>query len=85
MACGTPVITSNNSSLPEVVERAGLLVDPEDENALGEYMTMLANDPKQRAALQNMGLNRARELSWKRCAEVTLAAYERAVRERAGR
>ena len=82
MACGTPVITSNTSSLPEVAGRAALLVDPENEELLGENMVRLAGDAKQRAALHNMGLNRARELSWERTAEATLAAYDRALSKR---
>lgn len=79
MACGTPVITSSTSSLPEVVDTAALLVDPLDVHTLAELMTRIAKDSKLRAALRNKGLNRARELSWRRTAELTMAAYQRAL------
>lgn len=79
MACGTPVITSSTSSLPEVVDTAALLADPLDVHALSGLMIRIAKDSKLRAALRNKGLNRARELSWRRTADLTMAAYQRAL------
>ena len=75
MQCGVPVITSNVSSLPEVVGDAGLLVEPEDLNGLAAAMLSLHNDASRRAELVARGLARAREFSWERFIGETLAAY----------
>lgn len=75
MACGTPVLTSNVSSLPEVVGNAALLVDPTDERAIADGLAALLLDPNRCARLSEAGLRRARLFSWKRCARETLAAY----------
>ena len=74
MACGTPVVASNVSSLPEVVGDAGLLVDPTDEDALAGALERIAGDPALRARLRELGLARARLFSWERCAAETLEA-----------
>ncbi len=79
MACGTPVITSSTSSLPEVVGDAGLTVNPEDTGAIAHAMRTLVNDVALRARLRDAGLARAREFTWKRTAELTARAYERAL------
>ncbi len=75
MACGTPVITSNRSSLPEVAGDAALLVDPTQPEALAAAMTSLLQDGEQRQALCARGLVRAREFTWDAVAEKTLAVY----------
>lgn len=75
MACGTPVLTSNVSSLPEVVGDAALLVDPEDVSALAEGLTRLWGDDRLRDELRARGLARAREFSWDRTARLTLDVY----------
>jgi len=81
MACGTPVITSNKSSLPEVVGDAALLVDPLDVRALaGAIERVLANE-ELRAQLSERGLKRAKFFSWKKTAERTWEVY-RAVGDR---
>ncbi len=72
MACGTPVITSNVSSLPEVVGDAGLLIDPTDNAALAEAMAQVCSDEGLRMRLRERGLKRAGLFSWRRCAEETL-------------
>lgn len=72
MACGTPVIASNVSSLPEVVGEAGLLVDPHDTDALARAMTRVASDEGLRSELRRRGLARAKLFSWKKCAAETL-------------
>ncbi|MCS6889901.1 MAG: glycosyltransferase family 4 protein, partial [Chloroflexus sp.] len=76
MACGTPVITSNTSSLPEVVGDAGLMVSPSDTAALAEAIRRLLTDAELRAELRQRGLARARRFSWAETAAKTLAAYQ---------
>ncbi len=75
MACGCPVVTSNTSSLPEVVGDAGLMVDPECPEELAEAMGRVIEDTGLRSKLRERGLRRAAEFSWKRCATETLAIY----------
>ncbi len=79
MACGTPVITSNTSSLPEVVGDAALLVDPYDVEAIAEALARLLEDEELRQRLREAGLARARQFSWERTARETLAAYRLAL------
>jgi glycosyltransferase involved in cell wall biosynthesis len=79
MACGTPVVTSNRSSLPEVVGDAALTVDPYDAEAIGEAMLRLASDEKLHKDLRERGLSRAKEFTWKRTAELTCDAYRKAM------
>jgi glycosyltransferase involved in cell wall biosynthesis len=78
MACGTPVITSNVSALPEVAGDAALLVDPADVSALAESMERALTDQALRDDLRTRGLERARQFSWERAARETLAVYEKA-------
>jgi glycosyltransferase involved in cell wall biosynthesis len=80
LACGTPVITSNSSSLPEVVGDAALSVDPEDEEGLCEAMRHVLQDEKLRVELSAKGVQRARQFSWERTAATTLEAYQAAHR-----
>jgi glycosyltransferase involved in cell wall biosynthesis len=75
MACGTPVITSNTTALPEVVGDAGLTVAPTDADALCGEMLRVARDGRLRAELSERGLRRASEFSWARCAAETVKAY----------
>jgi glycosyltransferase involved in cell wall biosynthesis len=76
MACGAPVITSNSSSLPEVVGEAGLMVDPYDEEALSRAIQRVTEDGSLRAQLSGAGLRQAAKFSWDRAAKLTLAVYE---------
>ena len=78
MACGAPVITSNSTSLPEVIGEAGLMVDPTSVDALSEAMMMLLDDENLRLELRHKGITRASEFSWKRCADETVRAYQAA-------
>jgi glycosyltransferase involved in cell wall biosynthesis len=78
MACGTPVVVSATTSLPEVVGDAGLLVDPLQVGELAAAMHRVLTDRQLRAALRDKGLRRARLFSWDRTARLTLAAYEEA-------
>ena len=79
MACGTPVVASNASSLPEVVGRAGLLVDPNDAEALTAAMNRLLTDGDLHDALQVEGPKRAAAFSWQETARRTAAVYRRSV------
>ncbi|MCX7792487.1 MAG: glycosyltransferase family 4 protein [Chloroflexaceae bacterium] len=80
MACGTPVVASNTSSLPEVVGDAGLTVSPYDSAALAEAISRVLDDADLRQELRERGLRQARAFSWRVTAERTLAAYEAAAR-----
>jgi glycosyltransferase involved in cell wall biosynthesis len=75
MACGTPVVVSDASSLPEVVGDAGLLLDPNDSQPWAEALERLWRDAAYREDLASQGLRRARRFSWSRMARETIAAY----------
>jgi alpha-1,3-rhamnosyl/mannosyltransferase len=75
MACGVPVICANTSSLPEVVGDAGLLIDPRDEDAFTSAMRCMAEDSAARADLSGKAALRAREFTWGRCVDQTIAVY----------
>jgi glycosyltransferase involved in cell wall biosynthesis len=77
MACGTPVIVSDVSSLPEVVGDAGVRIDPRDEAGLAEAMVRVAQDSALRAALRGAGRERAREFTWEGAARELLVVYTR--------
>jgi glycosyltransferase involved in cell wall biosynthesis len=76
MASGTPVVACTASSIPEVVGDAAFLVDPDDSRAMGGAILSLMLQPDHAALLRDRGLARAREFSWQRTAEATLAVYE---------
>ena len=76
MACGTPVVTSSVSALPEVAGDAALLVDPKDVVALTEAMERALADEALRADLRARGIQRAREFSWEKAARETVQVYE---------
>ncbi len=76
MACGTPVITSQGSSLPEVVGEAGLMVSSEDTEALTQAMRKVLDDPAQREDLAKKGVRRAREFAWQSSARKLLTIYQ---------
>jgi glycosyltransferase involved in cell wall biosynthesis len=84
MACGTPVVTSNTSSLPEVAGDAALLVDPCDVDAIAAALRRVLTDPGLAEELRARGPARAAEFTWERTARETLAVYERAAASRAG-
>ncbi len=75
MACGAPVITSNNSSMKEVAGGAAVLVEPTNVRELTEALTRLADDPGLRQELSQRGLRRSAGFSWTRTAELTLDVY----------
>ncbi|MFQ5855090.1 MAG: glycosyltransferase family 4 protein [Anaerolineae bacterium] len=76
MACGTPVVTSSTSSLPEVVGEAGLAVDPDDINALAQAISAVLGDAERRQAMRQTSLSQAGRFSWERTAKATHAVYE---------
>jgi glycosyltransferase involved in cell wall biosynthesis len=76
MACGTPVLCSNVSSLPEVAGEAALLVDPLDIESMAEAMNRLLQDEGLRTQLVERGYRQVRQFSWDRCARETLAVLE---------
>jgi glycosyltransferase involved in cell wall biosynthesis len=79
MQCGTPVITSNSSSLPEVVGDAGILVDPKDQSELSHAIWRLANDAELRLDLSQKSLVRAQQFSWEKCVDKTISVYKTAM------
>jgi glycosyltransferase involved in cell wall biosynthesis len=75
-ACGTPVITSSNSGLPEIAGDAALLVNPHSVEEIVAACRRVATDITLRHALIEKGFRRAREFSWRTCAQQTLDVYE---------
>jgi len=82
MQCGVPVITSNTTSLPEVVGDAGIMVAPKDSDALCQAMLSLATDTALSKELSWKGLKRAEKFSWAKCAADTAEVYKIAVSSR---
>lgn len=80
MASGTPVITSDRSSMVEVAGEAALLVNPEDVEELASALVRILSDEALRGDLRARGLARSREFSWQRTAQQTVAVYRRAAR-----
>ena len=76
MSCGTPVITSNVTSLPEVIGNAGILVSPTDINGLAQAIVRILTDSELRQTLCQKSLERARFFSWDKTAQETLAIYD---------
>ncbi len=85
MACGTPVLASDASALPEVIGDAGLLLDPSDEGAWAEGMRLLLADGGRRAALSRLGIEQAKRFSWRSSAQETAAVYRKLQAPGAGR
>ncbi len=76
MACGTPVVTAMNSSLPEVVGDAATGVDPLDPASIAEAVVRLARSETLRNDYRTRGLRRAAQFSWDRCAAETWKVLE---------
>ncbi|MFN8512094.1 MAG: glycosyltransferase [Chloroflexia bacterium] len=79
MRCGTPVISSDRSSLPEVIGEGGLQVEPTPEK-LGAAIAFALQTPHELRELHRRGLAQAARFSWARTAQETLAAYEEVLR-----
>jgi glycosyltransferase involved in cell wall biosynthesis len=76
MASGTPVVTSNVSSLPEVVGDAAVLVNPYDVDAIVDGLRRVLTDPVLAADMSRKGIDRAREFSWEQSVAKTWAVYQ---------
>jgi len=72
MACGTPVITSNNSSLPEVVGDAAIMIKAEDNAAITKAMAKVLNNPKLAGELGAKGLAQSKKFSWDKSGQLLL-------------
>ena len=83
-ACGTPVLTSNVSSLPEAAGDGALMVDPYSVDALAAGLDRLVTDQPLRQKLRELGLAHARKFSWPRMAQETVRVYRRALAEGEG-
>lgn len=79
MACGTPTIVSDVSSLPEVVGDAALLVNPRSSEEIAVALNRLLSDDALHAELREKGLRRAQIFSWKSAARCTLEVYKQVV------
>lgn len=78
-ACGTPVITSNVSCLPEVAGDAAILIDPHNPDELADALEKVLLSEALQQELIEKGLGRAKQFSWKKTAEKTLKTYEKVV------
>ena len=76
MACGTPVITSNVSAMPEIVGEAGILLPPNDEAAFTQTIMNLLDGTSKRVELSKRGIQRSAQYTWKRTATDTLEVYK---------
>jgi glycosyltransferase involved in cell wall biosynthesis len=76
MACGTPVLTSNGSSLAEIAAGASCLIDPLDVGDIAQGLVNLATDDDLHARLRAAGLARSAQFSWQRAAEETVRVYD---------
>ncbi len=83
MSCGTPVVASDSSSVPEVVGDAGLLFDPRSADELADILLVLLDSPSERGRLIERGFRRAQQFSWDETVRRTLEIY-RSVAARGG-
>ena len=81
MQCGTPVITSNVSSLPEVVGNAGLMVNPKNDEELIQAYERMYFDKNLKKELSSNGLNRATQFSWEKCANQIVQTFYKSLKE----
>ena len=82
MACGTPVITSNTSSMPEIGGPEVLMVNPQNADEITEKMLLLEKDETIYQKQKEIGIRRAQQFSWKYTAEQLLMVYEDVYRQR---
>jgi glycosyltransferase involved in cell wall biosynthesis len=79
MASGCPVVTSNLSSMPEVIDKAGVLVDPYKEKSIFKGIKKVLENKRFASDLKTKGLKRAGEFTWKNCARKTFSVYKKVV------
>lgn len=82
MACGTPVVTSNSTSIPEIVGDAAVLVDPESPAEIAGALEMVLSSTDMRVNMIEKGLERVETFSWRRSAEETRDLYQRVLTAR---
>ena len=75
MACGTPLLASDRTTIPEIAQDAALYFDPTNTSGLASLIERLAGDPALRLDLRNKGFTRVRDFSWDRTAEETIQIY----------
>lgn len=80
LACGTPVIASNVSSLPEVIGDAGILVDPNNHDQIAHAIEKVLSDEKTRINMQRSSLGQAARFSWSECAKETARMMQEAIK-----
>ncbi len=78
MACGCPVVTSNSSSIPEVVGDAAIMVNPKADRDLAAAMARVLESASLRSEMAQAGIEQASQFSWEKCAEQTLEVYREA-------
>ncbi len=81
IACGTPVIAANTSSIPEVTGQAARLFDPQDVTLLANHIETMLDNPAETAAMIEQGLAQTQHFSWANSAKKMIAVYERALAE----
>ena len=81
MACGTPVITSNTSSMPEIGGPDAILVNPEDPDEIANKMIQLEEDDLFYRKQEDIGIRRAEQFSWRQTAEMLLSVYEKVYKQ----
>lgn len=77
MSCGAATIVADRTSLPEILNNAAALFDPESPSGIGSKIAQILTDPNLKAGLVSSGLARANMLSWEDCADRALRALER--------
>ena len=77
LQCSTPVVVADRASLPEVVGKAGLLIDPDDPATIADACLAIAQDEALRARLQTAGHEQVRAFTWEETARRTLEVYRR--------
>ncbi|MDD5291455.1 MAG: glycosyltransferase family 1 protein [Patescibacteria group bacterium] len=77
MACGCPVISSNKSSLPEILGQAAIYFNPEDEGEMIKQIEKIIEDKNLRQELVKKGYEQVKKYSWEKCAKETLGVYEK--------
>lgn len=76
MACGAPIVASNAGSIPEIVEDAGFLFDPDDHYSMAKAFQILLTDHTIYQTKRNSGIEQAKKFSWLKCAQKTLEVYD---------
>jgi alpha-1,3-rhamnosyl/mannosyltransferase len=79
LACGAVVVASNASAIPEVAGEAAILVDPHDDAAIAEAISIAATDDNTRSNLRRAARIQSARFTWERCADLTVGAYRTAL------